>query len=423
MTVTRLTNTPYGDEMRSPDPRVPIALACLAAATVLTAPGAAAATPVRPILLTGPGLATSAVDISPLGVVVANSGPAEAFPGEPAQEARPYRWTPRTDGTWARRALPLPADTTAAQVDGVTNAGAAGGAIYTAAGRTATRWPVSGAPQSIGGPTTQVTAVGPAQMLVETPPPGSFGGNLELVRGDGSRVDIDAVVPDQQLVRGFFGSSVGGRDAAAFGVFGGAGMGSFVQPWIWVAGAGKALPVQSTFFFGNACVGRIFPDGTQAYSGLGVVGEERRFLVGIHVGGVPGTEVELPVPEGEMGRLTCDYGTDAMASDGTVVGEVGTAGSTRAAVWRDGALTLIAPEGDETEVESAAVATRGRVVIVATAADGTRQPYLWKDGVRRTLRLPAGLTLRDVVEFTDSGLVLANLAGADGAVKPVLWRT
>jgi hypothetical protein len=405
--------------MRSPDPRVPIILACLAAATVLTAPSAAAATPVAPQVLAGPGLATSAVDISPLGVVVGMSGPAEPFPGDPAQEARPFRWIPRLDGTYRRQALPVPADATAAGVAGVTNAGAAGGYVATPAGTTATRWPVlGGPPQSIATSPSKVSAVGPAQMLVEVPPPGSgFGGGLELVRADGTRADVDAVFPNPEFARGFFGASVGGRDAVSFGVFGGAGQGSFVEPWVWVAGAGTPLPVRSTFFFGSACTSEILADGTQAYSGL--IFEERRFVVGIHRGGVPGTEVELPVPEGLFGRLTCDDGTDALHPDGTVVGAVGT----DAAVWRGEVLTRIAPEAGETSVRAAAVASRGRVVIVAGAADGTEQPYLWRDGQRRALQLPAGTSLRDVVEFTDTGLVLANVAGADGAVQTVVWRT
>ena len=405
--------------MRTPDPRVPITLACLAAATLLTAPAAAAATPVPPQILAGPGLATSAVDISPLGVVAGMSGPAEPFPGDPAQEARPFRWTPRLDGTYRRQALPVPADAAGAGVAGVTAAGAVGGFVAAAETITATRWPVlGGTPQSVAAAPSKVAAVGPAQLLVEVPPPGSgFGGGLELVRADGTRADVDAVVPDAQFVRGFFGTSVGGPDAVSFGVFGGAGQGSFVEPWVWVDGAGTPLPVRSTFFFGPACVSEILSDGTQAYSGL--IFEERRFVVGVHRGGVPGTEVELPVPEGEFGRLTCDYGTDAMHADGTVVGSVADDG----AVWRGEVLTRIAPDAGETSVRAAAVASRGRVLIVAGGADGTYQPYLWRDGERRALQLPAGTALRDVVEFTDTGLVLANVTGAGGAVQTVVWRT
>jgi hypothetical protein len=377
---------------------------------------------VPPTLLEGPGLATAAVDVSPLGVVVGMSGAAEQFPGEPALDARPYRWTPRLDGSFRAQALPVPADASVTRVAGVTLAGAAGGGVTTPAGTTATRWPLlGGTPETIGTSPSEVTAVGPAQMLVESPPISSFGGSLELVRADGSRADVDAVVPNHEIVRGFFGRSVGGANAVSFNVFGGAGMGSFVQPWVWLAGAGKALPVQSTFFFGNACVSDILPDGTIAYDGLKYDAEQQQYayVVGIHRDGVPGTEVDLPVPEGVIGKLTCAFGTDAIAADGTVVGSV----ESDAAVWRDGALTRIAPRAGETSLRSAAVASGGRVVVVATTADGTLQPYLWRDGVRRTLRLPAGTSLRDVVKFTDTGLVVGNVTGADGAVQAVLWRT
>jgi len=410
--------------MRIPDARLPLTLAALTAATLLGAPPAAAADPVAPVLLSGPGLVTGAVDVSPLGVVVGMSGPAEPFPGEPAQAARPYRWLPGPDGTFLAQALTVPADATVAVVDGVTNAGAAGGFVGTAAGNTATRWPVTGgAPKSIAATPSTVAAVGPAQLLVETPPPpDEFGGALELVRADGTRADVDAVVPNPEIVRAFVGGTVGGPDAVSFGVFAGAGWGSTIQPWKWVAGAGEPLPVRSVALIGSACVSPIQRDGTIAYSGMIV--EERRYVVGISRGGVPGTVSELPVPEGLTGDLNCGANQvtwpDALHADGTVVGYLSNG---EAAIWRDGVLTRVAPEGGETAVRAAAVGSRGRVVLVATATDGTQQPYLLRDGVRQPLQLPAGWALRDVVELTDTGIVLGNVSGADGAVRPVVWRT
>ena len=228
--------------MRTPDPRVPITLACLAAATLLTAPAAAAATPVPPQILAGPGLATGAVDISPLGVVAGMSGPAEPFPGDPAQEARPFRWTPRLDGTYRRQALPRAGGRCRCRRrrrddrrcrrrlrrrrrDRHRHA-MAGARRRAAARRGRTQ-------QGRGRRPGAAARRGPAaQQRVRRRP-----------RARARRrhpADVDAVVPDAQFVRGFFGASVGGPDAVSFGVFGGAGQGSFVEPWVWVDGAGHA---------------------------------------------------------------------------------------------------------------------------------------------------------------------------------------
>jgi hypothetical protein len=411
-----------------------VSVSAALAAAVLAAPAAAAAPAApagfSPVLLAGPGLATSAVDISPTGVIVGTSGSAEQYPTQPSPDARPVRWLPRADGGHRRQLLPLPDGATGADVAGVTNGGAVGGTLFLAGefySTRAARWPASGrAPSLLAGDVgSRVSAVGPAQVLVDIPPTSGFGGDLELVRADGSRVDIDAVVGPQPIAREAYGKAVGGRDAAVFSLLGGAGQGSTLTHFVYAGGAVTPLPVQSGFLFGQACLTRQLPDGTVAYEGPSPA--QQRSFAGIHRGGVPGTETDLPTPEGAIAQLPCysgDVATDAIHSDGTVVGSLYYAGFGEVgAMWQDGVLTQIPTLPGEWGVQAVAVASGGRAVIVATVADGSRQPFLWRDGVRQSLTLPAGWTLRDVVEMTDAGVVLANVTKPDGSVRPVVWRT
>jgi hypothetical protein len=417
--------------MRHPDLRAPaVGFVTAALTVVLAAPVAAAPAGFSPVLLSGPGLATSAVDISPAGVVVGTSGSAEQYPTEPARDARPVRWLPRADGGLRRQVLPLGDGANGADVAGVTNAGVVGGTLFVDGefyADRAARWPASGrAPSLLAGDVgSRVSAVGPAQLLVDIPPTSGFGGDLELVRADGSRVDIDAVVGPQPIAREVYGKAVGGRDAAVFSLLGGAGQGSTLTHVVYAGGAVTPLPVQSGFLFGQACLTRQLPDGTVAYEGPSPA--QQRSFAGIHRGGVPGTETDLPTPDGASAQLPCysgDVATDAIHPDGTVVGSLYYTGfGSVGAMWRDGVLTQIPTLPGEWGVEAVAVASGGRAVVVATVADGSRRPFLWRDGVRRPLTLPEGWTLRDVVEMTDAGVVLANVTKPDGSVRPVVWRT
>src|SRR5689334_2083056 len=127
--------------MRTPDPRLGVVAVAALVLTVVAAPTAGAtATVVLPVLLDGPGPSTQAVDITPLGVVVGTSGSVTSYPGDTADDARPYRWTPRLDGTFGTQALALPDGATHGVVAGVSDLGAAGGTVPTAGVATATRW-------------------------------------------------------------------------------------------------------------------------------------------------------------------------------------------------------------------------------------------------------------------------------------------
>jgi hypothetical protein len=410
--------------MRTPDPRIAVALAAAALIATNAAPAAAVPAPIAGILLAGApdDGATAAVDVSPLGVVVGTSGTAEPYPGDPADDARPYRWLPRLDGTFHAQVLAVPDGTTRGVVRGVSDLGVVGGTAYTATTATAVRWSLDGRTATpIGPANSSVSGVGPrGEMLVETPPPGTFGGTLELVTRDGTRTDLVAAVPDQGFSRGWFGKAVGGRDAALFSKFTGVGYGSMLIHYVWSGGAVATLPVQSGFLFGQACLSRVLADGTVAYSGPDVA--QQRYVVGIHHGGAPGTETELPVPAGVGAQLPCATSTavpDALDGDGSVIGGLS---SGEGALWRGGVLTRIPPAAGETFVEPAAVASGGRVVIRVTSADGAQRWYLWRDGSRRELTVPDGWTVRDIVELTATGLLVGNVTREDRSVRPIVWR-
>jgi hypothetical protein len=413
----------------------------IAVGTVAAPAAAGAAAPVAapadrpalaPVPLPGPSAVTQAVDISPAGVVVGTSQALPATGGgmQPPPPASGLRWLPRRGG-YVEQPLAVPAGTTSVSVAGVTDLGEAGGTLSTPAGPEAVRWSVSGLRtislgSAAGGPTTPNTitttsAVGPGQWAVSTGD--SISGSTALVARDGTRTELSGT-PDLDGARILAAYSIGGPSTALVGTISGVGYGSTGHTVVWRAGATVTLPVVSSFALGNTCASEIQPDGSVAYSGpVGSTSQGPTFGIGLHRGGVPGAEVPLPTG-GRTATVGCPS-TDTLAADGSVVGQLLPAGSQpgEAALWRGTTLVPLGVRAGELSTTAAAVATRGRVVLVATTSTGADVPYLWSGGIRTPLALPAGWTLRNVVEMTDAGVVLANVRDAAGDVRPVVWFT
>jgi hypothetical protein len=404
-----------------------LTLAAGAVTALGAAPAAAADDPaVAPVLLQVDRPRVRAVDVSPLGVVVATSSPARAdIPvGGEVDGSVPQRWIPLPRGGYATQKLPLPQGSSGAVVAGVGDLGEVGATVGfgTPESAHAYRWGVAGLRSTdlTPGVPSSASAVGPGgQVMVDTGDP-VFGGTTSIARRDGSLRPVTSLPG-----RSAGGRSVAGNDLALAGVIDGVGQGTTVTPWLWQAGASVALPVVSSFFFGPACASELTRDGAVAYSGL------RRspigFVVGIHRGGVPGTETLLPVPEGRTGSLGCPEARDVLATDGTVAGVLQPSGTEpgEAVIWHDDQLVRIGVRAGEASTAAVAVATGGRAVIIAAApGTGVLTPYLWKAGVRTPLTVPSGWRLDDVVELTEGGDVVANVVAPDGVTtRPVVWRT
>ncbi len=414
------------------------ALAAGPAAATGTAAAAAATGPadrpaVAPVVLTGPSVVTQAVDISPSGIVVGTSQPQpEPTDGMPVPPpATGWRWLP-AGPRYVGQELAVPAGTTSVSIAGVTDLGEAGGTVQS--GRFSyqpVRWSISGRQttplgSAAGGPTTAnaistTSAVGPAQWAVSTGD--TISGAGTLVARDGTRTELSGT-PELSGARIVDAYSIGGPATALLGTTSGVGYGSTGRPVIWRDGATLTLPVVSSFPLGNDCTSGIQPDGSVAYSGpQGLSNGAIVTVIALHRGGIPGTEVPLPTG-GRTATVGCPS-LDTLSADGSVVGQLQATATqpAEAALWRNGTLVPLGVRTGETATAAQAVATGGRVVVVATTTDGVSQPYLWRNGARTPLTVPAGWTLRSVVEMTDAGAVLANVQNSAGDIRPVVWNT
>ncbi|MCL9795418.1 hypothetical protein [Frankia sp. AgKG'84/4] len=394
----------------------------------------------QPLLLTGDDEITQATDVSPAGAVVGTSAP---FPPpvitSPLRPRSGWRWlvSPVAGPALAQR-LTVPTGTVGVEVNGVTDLGEAGGVVIGPAtyDRQPVRWSAAGTrttaltPPSTGNDViSQVTAVGPAQWAVYTG--GSISGTSVIVGRNGTRTEPGGA-PDFHDARIITVTSIAGPRTALLGTTTGVGRGSQGHSVIWQDGATYKLPTFGQLDVPQSpCVSAIQPDGTVAYSGITNYSQDTGFTRVMALRrGVAGADIALPTA-GRVGSLGCAT-LDTLSADGWVAGYLFDASATPApevaALWHvtNGAaptLTTIPVRAGETGVRAVALASRGRAVVVARAADGASTPWLWSNGARTPLALPAGWALRDVVEMTDTGLVLANVRNSEGAVRPVLWRT
>jgi len=384
----------------------------------LAGPAAAAdGVSVAPTLLPVAQAVTRAADVSPAGVVV-GTGVVNDAGGTLA-----YRWQPRGPGYFRQR-LAAPAGLPYASATGVTDRGEAGGNAFDAVSRIgAYRWSTNGrvATALLVEPSA-VAAVGPGEWLVNQ---GEYVGSTStIVARDGTLTPITGLPTGT----GMGGMSLGGPQTALVAVRDGIGQGSYSTPYVWEAGAAQALPVNSSFFLGPACVSDVLADGSVAYSGywLRSGGSPPPWQSAVLRGGVGGTTVTLQLPPGathaSLGK--CGDPGDTLSADGYAVGQAYGA-ATEAVVWNpDGTPVLPGLRAGESSSSAVAVASGGRAVLLVTTTAGVQMPYLWRDGVRTPLRVPAGWKVDGIVELTDSGLVVGNLASADGQrVRPVVWRT
>jgi hypothetical protein len=147
-----------------------------------------------------------------------------------------------------------------------------------------------------------------------------------------------------------------------------------------------------------------------------------------HVGGVPGTDVELSraTAAGQpVAGLACSSGfvPDNLAADGGIAGSVTDTDGTRAAYWNaDNERTVVPLAAGERSAKGVAVADGGRMVLQVDGGDGSVRLSLWHNGVRRALATPAGWTVSSVIELTDRGLLVANVRDASGTVRPAAWQ-
>ncbi|MEU8239537.1 hypothetical protein AB0C07_14945 [Actinoplanes missouriensis] len=403
-------------------------LACALAAATAT-PVMAAAPALRGELLPVPAgtdrqTSVRAVDVSPSGVVAGN-----ALDSASSTEL-PLRWAPAGPAGWWRQRLALPAGATSGHVSGLTDAGEAAGSV-TLGDTRAVRWSRDGRSSTLlSAEPSAVTAVGPdGPWAVATVDPAiPIGGEAELVSRDGARTPVRGTPELDNGYRRTVGS-VGGPVTALVWVGDGIGQGATTSPVLWRAGGSVRLPVVGSYFLGPACVSRVQADGSVVYSGYQSSGGTVAWVLARHAGGVPGAEVTLSraTAAGQpTAGLTCaagDGGTDALAADGGIAGYVSDADGRRAAFWdAAGERTVVPLAAGEQSASGVAVATGGRMAVLADLGDGAAALSLWDDGVRTRLSAPAGWTVTAVVELTDAGLLVADVRNAAGVVRPAVWN-
>ncbi|MBU2663598.1 hypothetical protein KOI35_08775 [Actinoplanes bogorensis] len=373
------------------------------ATTALLAAGLTA--PAAPVISAEllPGPAGTAVDVSPLGVVV---GTAQGIP---------QRWAKLPRAGWVRQQL----GTTPGTVAGVTDLGEAAGTVNSQA----VRWSVSGLTATVI-PGTRVDAIG-ARGTAGVYTAGSEPlGESDLVDRDGTRTALRGT-PELDAGYRRTVASVGSSRTAVVWVTNGIGKGTTARPVLWRDGATLRLPVFSSFFLSNACVSRVLPDGTVVSSGFSNDSGTPTWLMTKHVGGVPGTDVVLnrATASGQpIAGLTCDStqsSLNTLAADGGIAGRV----DQQAAYWDPAGTAHVVPlAAGEVSAIGAAASTRGRIIVKATEADGTVRLALWRAGERTPLATPPGWAVRDVVELTDAGLLVANVSNAEGETRPAAWH-
>lgn len=416
---------------------LPVVLSVTIVVASGAAPAAASTAPVRgtllPVPAAGPGgqLTVTAVDAAPLGVVGGTASVHVTNPdGTVSTVSTPHRWVRVPRVGWVRQPLALPDGATSGVVDGLTDATEAAGRVTLDGVARAVRWSVSGVSSTlIGESASAVTAVGPNGpwgVTTDTAPLPPAG-YAELVTRDGTRTLL-AGTPE--LDAGYRRSvgSIGGPTTALVWVTDGAGMGTNARPVLWVGGATRRLPVISSYFLGSACVSPVRADGSVVASGYSIDGGKVALVMVRHVGGVPGTDVELSrtTAAGEpVAGLVCGSGfkPDNLAADGGIAGFVTTPDGTHAAYWNaDNERTLVPLAAGERSAKGVAVADGGRMVIQAEGEDGSVRLSLWHNGVRRPLTTPDGWTISAVVELTDRRLLVANVRDASGVVRPAVWE-
>jgi hypothetical protein len=414
-------------------------LPVLLSATVIVASGAAPAAaspapdPVLATLMPVPAgqLTVTAVDAAPLGVIAGTASVQVTNPdGTVSTVSTPQRWARVPRLGWVRQPLALPDGATSAVVDGLTNATEAAGRVTVDGVSRAVRWSASGLSSTlIGDAATGVTAVGPhgpwgvATDTAQLP----ASGYAELVTRDGTRTLL-AGTPELDAGYRRTVGSIGGPATALVWVTDGVGMGTTARPVLWVGGATQRLPVVSSYFLRSACVSPVLADGSVVSSGYTIDGGTVALVMVRHVGGVPGTNVELSraTAAGQpVAGLACTSGfkPDNLAADGGIAGFVTDADGTRAAYWNaDNERTLVPLAAGERSAKGVAVANGGRMVIQAEAEDGSVRLSLWHNGVLRSLTTPDGWAVSSVVELTDHRLLVANVRDASGAVRPAVWE-
>ena len=414
------------------------------ATPVADAPAAAADAPADRAAVTGVLLPATrarvvAVDLSALGVVAATAGPATAgLPSPTTDGSVPQRWLPVPRGRYLSQELPLPAGATGAAAAGVSAFGEVAATVGVAGGdRDPYRWSLTGRSSTRlgdGTPHTAAAVDARGDVLVNSGDASGFGdppSAVHVVGRDGTTVEVTGFSGG---LRGFYGSDLGGPRVAVVQKIEGIGMGTTVVPHVWQDGAEVVLPV-----FGGgparlqACLSRLQPDGSVAYSGARVTDLRLELVLGVHRGGVPGAETALPVPAGRRAALDCPDSrpADLLATDGTAGGRLLTGepggpptAPAEAVVWHGGRYVLPGLRAGEAASSAVAVATGGRAVLRVVRSDGSVALYLWRDGVRTPLTLPPGWQVADVVAMNDLGEVLANLTSADGTrTRPAVWHT
>jgi hypothetical protein len=411
------------------------ALSTPAQALSQTEPAAASAAADKPavkgILLAVPTpkagqlLSTQAVDVTPLGVVAGTVGAINTNPdGSVSGTSAPQRWLPVGEGRWARQALPLPAGATRGDVVGLTDLGEVAANVTASGGQRPVRWSVTGRSYTyLGAAGAGVDALGPNGPWGVATSDG-ISGSGELVARDGAITPL--TLPDALSGRNSGATSIGGPRTVLVGVISGVGQATEGSAALWINGAALGLPAH-TFFGFQACYSRVQRDGSVAYSGIDPSGPG--LVIGLHRGGIPGTDIKLQLDGGNSAALGCEGPApspgDFLSSDGTVAGSISQEDSSRsqATTWRAGVPTRIPLRIGEVASEAVAVATGGRAVVITSLQDSSQLAYLWHGGFRTPLAIPSGWTLHNIVELTDSGLVLGNLQNAAGTVQPVIWQT
>jgi hypothetical protein len=344
--------------------------------------------------------------------------------GSSQGDSTAQRWLPAGPRRWVRQQLPQPAGTSSGTAAGLTSLAEAGGSWVTDGPQgddVAVRWPTAGGPgKVIGGTDSRVTAVGPdGTWGVQTDVLGfrTIAATAELVTRDGTRTPVAAGARLSTVV------SIADRHTALVTLTDGAGQGTTTTPAVWRDGRLQQLPVSTVAALGvRDCVSDVLPDGTVAYSGLSHVNGSYQYVVRVHRGGIPGTEVPLDL-RGGGGSVACD-GRDTVAPDGSAGGFLQLPGQAlaQATIWHGTEPAQLPLQPGELSATVVALRSATFAVVRGQLTAGGQDLWAWRDGQVIPLTVPSGCNVASVVTITPVGLVVANLKDSSGLSHPVAWQ-
>jgi hypothetical protein len=380
----------------------------LAAGAVGAAPGPAVAsdTAVRATLLPAAALVNEPVELTDLGVVVGNAGPAGDVGDNqvyPQPSARPWRWA-------AGRLQLLPTGGAArARVEAANRLGATAGWTATSAdsGERAAAWDVLGRVRAIGVPAWIAADLNDRGDLVLGVDSRETALGIGILAADGAYTAVDPAF--DTVPAGAWPVSLNNRRDVVFNVTGPRGTSNFLR---WRPGGPPSVQFGSGWSMFN------FPPCTADSESGRIMATTASTYPAVQISNPDGTVTPLPADGPAFPGCT----GHELSETGDVVGltwsTFGPDAVATPVLWRGGRLILL-PGGPGA---ARAVNERGQIAGVLRSGD----PVFWPSATATPVPLPvpAGWQFAAVTDVNNLGQVLGAVRQeSTGAVRAILWST